>query len=222
MIDTKVFIDKLQNLTRKYQSSFETGSALTDYINLAQNELAEYLYSIYEINQRALDVLGPIIVTVPLVSDSTGKLTLPADYNHRLDLLYIKGSKEHNTHYIGTNQVGIIERIPQRRGDLNKNRVNYTFRNKAIQLFPKEALDMLLTYVKYPAQAKVAYTYSVTAGEDIRTYDVANSVNMEWDENVSNLLLYMTLDKMGIPNKDELTKEYAQLGIAKEEIRPIN
>lgn len=222
MISSKEFIERLQDHTRKYQSAFETGPALTGKINLAQNELAEHLYSIYEINQRAVDLLSPLVVDASIVANSTGIITLPEAYNHKLSFGYVKNGVEHPANYLGASQVAITEKLPQRRGDLSKNRVNYTFVNKKIQLFPKSAIAMKLVYVKYPVKAKIAYTYSSAGGEDIRVYDQANSVDMEWGENCFNLLLYMTLDKMGISSRDEILREYAQLGIAKEEVKPIN
>lgn len=222
MTSIKEFIARLNGLTRQYQSSFETGPAVTDKINQAQMELAEYLYSLYEINQRAVDLLSPLIVKEPLTSNSAGELTLPVDYNHRLDLVYVNEGKEYPSKYIGTNQVADLERLPQRKGDLAKNRVNHTFIGKQIQLYPKQALNTVLTYVRYPIGAKVAYTYQNINGEDVRTFDEANSVDLEWGENVMNLLLYMTLDKMGIATRNEILGQYAQLGIAKEEIKPIN
>lgn len=218
MISIKAFIDRLQDASRKYQSSFDTGDALAGKINQAQGELTSYLYSIYEVNQHALDLLSPMIKTVPVISTDAGVIRRPNDFRHHLDLLYLKGNKEYQTHYIATNQVGIIERIPQRRGDESKNRINYTFRNRDIQLFPKKKLKMLHSYVKAPADVKIVYDIQEVRGEDVRVLNEDKSTVLEWDMTCFNLLHYMTLDLLGISSRDQVLIELSHLGIEREAV----
>lgn len=224
MIDIVDFIDRLEDLSKKNQSGFNPGKDITGKINQCQLELAEYLYSLYEINQRAVDLLAPLIPSPSIVdSDTSGMITLPADYNHLLALRYKKGAHEvHKTQYVATNSVSITSKIPQRRADLSKNRVLYTFAGGKINVYPQQELKFELVYVKYPKNAKIEYTYTNINGEPKRIVDTTKTVNLEWGMNCFNLLLYMVMDKMGLSVRDSLLSEYSQLGIAREQVKPIN
>ncbi len=223
MIDTAEFIDYVGELTEKEQSGFSTGKNWTGYINQSQNELAEYLNSIQEINQHAVDLITPLIVVAPLSSNSVGLIAYPNGYNHFKALRYLDGVKIRKTQYLGTNQVGIVEdegKIPQRKSDLTKGRINYTFLGTGIQVYPKQVLTFELVYIKYPTKAAISYNYTEVNGEPKRT--VASQTNMDWNMNCFNLLVYMVMDKMGLAKRDLILNEYAQLGIAKESVKQNN
>jgi len=224
MINIVDFVDRLADLTKKNQSGFDAGKGITGTINQCQLELAEYLYSLYEINQKAVDLLTPLIVKNSAVtSNAEGVIVRPEGYNHLLALRYKKGTNEiHKTQYVGTNQVAIISKIPQRKADLAKNRVLYTFTKDGITVYPEKALAFEMVYVKYPKDAKIGYTYSNVNGEPKRVVDPAKTENLEWGMNCFNLLLYMVMDKMGISKRDAILSEYAQLGISREQVKPIN
>lgn len=224
MINIVDFVDRLADLTKKNQSGFDAGKDITGKINQCQLELAEYLYSLYEINQKAVDLLNPLIKSdATITSDANGKIIQPTDYNHLLALRYRKSATEiHKMQYVATNAVSITSKIPQRKPDLAKNRVLYTFIGSGINVYPQQALPFEMVYVKYPKDAKISYTYTDVNGEPKRTVDPANTVNLEWGMNCFNLLLYMVMDKMGLSVRDNLLTEYAQLGIAKEQVKPIN
>jgi len=221
MIDTVVFIDTLENLAKKNQSGFSTGKDISSYINMAQRELAEYLFSIYELNQKVVDYITPLILTAGSVSsNSSGIIPFPTGYNHVLRLTYKKTSTQtYKTQYVGTNQVDIIQLIPQRRANLAKNRVLYTFDSAGINIMPAQELNFKIVYAKYPTDAGVTYTYTNVNGEPKRV--ASGQTDMIWGMNVFNLLLYMTMDKMGLSVRDTLLNEYARMGIAKEEVKPI-
>jgi len=224
MINIVEFIDRLADLTKKNQSGFDAGKGITGKINQCQLELAEYLHSIYEVNQKAVDLLAPLIIKVsPISSNATGLITKPENYNHLLALRFKKGVNEiHKTQYIGTNQVSIISKIPQRKADLTKNRVLYTFTGEGITVYPAQALSFEMVYVKYPKEAKIGYTYTNVNNEPKRVVDPAKTENLEWGMNCFNLLLYMVMDKMGLSVRDHILSEYAQLGIAREQVKTIN
>lgn len=223
MINTVEFIEYLGELTEKEQSGFSTGKNWTGYINQAQYELAEYLNSIQEINQHAVDLCLPLLVSIPVNSNASGIIPYPDGYNHFKALRLTVGSSVFKTQYLGTNQVALIEeegKIPHRKSNLSKNKVNYTFLNSGIQVYPKQSLSFELVYLKYPTKASIVYNYTEVNGEPKRT--VSSSTNMDWGMNCFNLLIYMVMDKLGLAKRDLILNEFAQLGIAKESVKPNN
>lgn len=221
MISFVEFIERLTDLTKQNQSGFDTGTDITGKTNQCQLELAQYLYSIYEINQNAVDLMAPITVTAAVSSDTNGLITYPTGYNHLLSLRYLKSANIlKKVQRIGIAQLGIIEKLPQRRPDLTKDRILYSYGKTGIQVYPETALNFKMIFAKYPAKANISYTYTNVNGEPKRTPTAV--VDLEWNDNVYNLLLYMVMDKMGLAVRDQLLNEYAQLGIARESVKPIN
>lgn len=215
MIDIVEFIDRLTDLTKKNQNAFDTGKDITGKINMAQNKLAELLYSIFEVNQGVSDLASPVTVTFTGTSSASGILPYPENYNHLLSLRYLKTpTQPKKCQRIGVNQLGIIDKIPQRRADLTKDRVLYSIQSDGVQVYPEQALSFKGIYAKYPPDASISYTYTNINGEPKRT--VASQTNLVWNKNVYNLLLYMVMDEMGIASRDLILNEYARLGIQQE------
>lgn len=223
MIETVQLIDDLTRLTKENQSGFDSGTDYTGFINIVQYELSQYLYSLFEVNQNAVDLAAPITVTQAVSSGSGGIIPYPEGYNHLLSIQYVKSANVLlKVQRVGINQLAIINRIPQRRANLTKDRILYSFDKDGIHVQPAQALNFKIVYFKYPPDAKIAYTYTEVNGEAKRTVDTANTVDLVWGMNCYSLILYMVMDKMGISHRDEILNEYARLGIAKEEVKPIN
>lgn len=222
MIDIELFINTLTDLTKQNQSVYADGNHITRTINLCSNELAQYLYAIYEVNQNAADLASPVIEPFTATSNATGFINYPTGYNHLLSLQLSKDSKEIKMQRINVNQLGIIQMLPQRRPNLAKNRVLYYFLKDGIQLLPKVELNVIGIIKKYPPDAKIEYTYTLVNNEPKRQVNTATKVNIPWGNNVFSLLLYMVMDKLGFSARDLLQTEYAKLGIQKETIETKN
>lgn len=221
MISFVEFIDRLTDLTKKNQSGFESGAGIVGKTNQCQLELAQYLYSIFEINNNAVDLAAPITSTFTGTSSANGILPYPEDYNHLLSLRYVKKSKVTvKCQRIALSQLGIIEKIPQRKPSLEKDRILYTYQDNGIQVYPETALNFKGIHAKYPPDVAIEYSFTNVGGEPKRT--VSSVTDLVWNKNVYNLLLYMVMDKMGLSVRDQLLSEYAQLGIARETVKPNN
>ncbi len=221
-IDIELFVDTLTDLTKQNQSAYNDGKQLTRIINMCSNELAQYLYSIYEVNQNAADLALPVIEVFNDTSNSTGLLSFPADYNHLLSLQLVKDGKELPMRRINVNQLGIIQKIPQRRPDSSKNKILYYFIKDGIQLLPKQAFNVAGIFKKYPQNANIEYTYTLVDNEPKRSVITSTKADIPWGKNAFSLLLYMVMDKLGFSSRDMLQSEYAKLGIQKETIETKN
>jgi hypothetical protein len=82
-----------------------------------------------------------------------------------------------------------------------------------VQLYPQQAINYQLFYLVYPTTALLVFSYQLVNGEYVQIYDPLNSVDLAWDMNASNLLLYMLLEKYGISSRDDLLQEYGKVGI---------
>jgi hypothetical protein len=116
------------------------------------------------------------------------------------------------------NELGIIQRMQQRRPDVSRKQVYY-LDNNAIQLYPQQVLSVSGFYFIYPTEAKISFTESVVDGEDTQVIDPSNTVDLAWNPSASNIILYKMLEKYGISVREELLQQYSQLGLNEAEMK---
>lgn len=204
--------NRVNDYLKKYQSGFDTVADYNGKFYQVQYELANYLIAIHARNERAQQYLQPLIVSANVTSSASGVMPLPAEFMYYLSGEYLGKP----IHKVSVNQLITYETLPQRRGDLSKSRVNITGINNGWLAKPASVFTVLINYVKHPPASSIAFTLSATGEEDILTYDEPNTVDFVWSEDCINLLVYMMLDKVGMSVREELLREYAQLGLAQE------
>lgn len=211
----KLVYDRLIDYAAKYQSGLDIVTDYNSRLAEVQQELANYLVSIIGVNERAEQLLDPLIVGAVTAAPTSGLITRPTDFMHLLSGSY-GGAPIHK---LSANQLATYEQIPQRRGDLTKNRVNIASVDGKWEVKPATATGIVLRYVKTPPLAIIAFTYSSTADEDIMTYDDAATVDFVWDTDCIPLIIFMMLDKYGVSVREQLLMEYARLGIGTEAVK---
>lgn len=211
----KLVYDRLIDYAKKYQSGLDIVTDYNSRFAEVQQELANYLISIVGFNEKAEQLLDPLIVSETTAAPTSGKITRPTDF-----LFLLSGSYEGKPiHKLSANQLATYEQIPQRRGDLTKARVNIASVDGEWEVMPATATGISLRYVKVPPLSTIAFTISSTNDEDIMTYDDATTVDFVWGEICIPLLIYMMLEKYGVSIREELLREYARLGISMEAIK---
>lgn len=211
----KLVYDRLKDYAAKYQSGLDVVTNYNSRFAEVQQELSNYLISIIGFNERAEQLLDPLIKDFTTAAPTDGLITRPEDFSHFLSGAY-EGSPIHK---LSPNQMATYEQIPQRRGDLSKKRVNISSVGGKWDVKPATATGIKVRYVISPPTSTIAFTYSSTDDEYIMAYDDGSTVDFVWGEECIPLLVYMMLDKYGLSVREQLLMEYARLGIAKEEIK---
>ncbi len=207
--------DFVNDISRKYQSGLLSTTEFNRFFAIAQTEFVNYLISIHAINEKADEYLQPVITIAPVTASSTGIISKPAEF-----LYYLSGSYNGKPiHKLTSNQIDTYEQLPQRRGDLAKNRINIAGLNNGWEARPATAFTAKIRYVKNVPEAKVVFTLESTPTEDKLVYDANATVDFVWNESCINILGYIMLEKRGVSVRELLLQEYSQLGIAKEMVK---
>lgn len=202
---------RLADYAKKYQSGFDTEEEFNGKLSEVQLELMNDLSPYYPVNEKVRGILEPFVRKATGSSTVTGRIDKPENFNRVLAL------RTGNIPVSPTNEGELVMSsiIPQRRPNIIKGIVNYlTYENK-IQLTPEVQLQYELYYLIYPPEAKIAFTYTIdpVSGEDTMTVDLANTIDLVWDKNAANIILYMMMEKYGVSSREDLIREYGRLGI---------
>ena len=210
---------RLADYGKKFQSGQDVVDEFNTKIDEVQLEVINDLSPFYQANELVRGVLNPWVRKVTASSASTGVVTKPAvtgeTYMRPLGLGVVDNTGEYlyEINPYTESEIAISQRIPQRKPSLAKKIVGYIPSGNTIQLYPKTTIPYAMYYFIYPKSAKIAFTYTSTQDEDVMTLDAANTVDLAWDLNASNIILYKMLEKYGIVNREIWLSEYAKLGV---------
>lgn len=209
----KTVWDRVNDYSKKQQSGLNDVDSFNRNVEESITELVSYLFSIYNVNERASELLQPYIKSEEITGNSTGVFSKPTDFNY-----YISSSYQGNpVHKVSLNQLDDYEQIPQRRGDLTKKRVNIAGVNDKWQARPKSEFQITLNFVFTPSEKpKIVFTETNSDDEDILVYNDTSTIDFLFDEKCVPIITYMVLEKFGISVREQILMEYARLGIAKE------
>ncbi len=210
---------RLADYSKKFQSGMDVVDEFNTKIAEIQIEVMNDLSPFYQTNELVRGVLNPWVRKINGISNASGVITRPVVGAE----VYLRplsfGVVDANNKYLFEinpsleNEITIAQRLPQRKPSVVKKIVNYIPDGQTIQLYPEEAIRYKLYYLIYPTEAHIAFTYTSTADEDVMTYDAANSEDLAWDGNASNIILYKLLEKYGVGNREQLLIEYGKLGV---------
>lgn len=204
---------------KKYQLQVDSVADFNLKVAEVQMEIATILSPHYQENEMVRSYLGPWVRTLTGVTPSTGIISRPqvnSETFYRplaLALTDASGNIISNIDSVDEDELMVIWRIPQRQPSIAANRLYYTQIGQTIQIQPAAAVNYLLYYLVYPTPASVSFTQSVVNGEYVQTHNAGSDVDLGWDPNASNLLLYLLLSKYGVSSRDNLIAEYGKLGI---------
>jgi len=192
-------------------------ATLIEKVNQVQTQAVSLFASLYENNQAVKDALGPFIKTITKSTLATGELVKESDYVHFTAVL---GAAEKTAYPINTNEVSIINSSPIRKPSIIKGNIFYHQKDDSIFFLPKQVMNVEYTYIRKPREAKLVLKPVSTVDSDylVPSTTPGDIVDLEWPESMFNLLLYMTLEKLGMEMKEPILLEYANLGIQREMI----
>lgn len=212
---------RVMELAKVGTAGYDDQDAFNDKIYQVQLELAELLSDVYEINKKAADALAPLIIEIPTTTDADGYFELEDDYLHlcTIQLPVITGSNTVNwpMRKINTNEIAMIETSPVRKPLLVNNEAVYYRSDNIVKVIPRQGMDLNTIYCSKPPEATIVLTEASDADSDYLTPSLGD--DLVWPESMFNMIVYLTLEKLGIEMKEELLSQFSALGISREMIK---
>jgi len=169
----------------------------------------------YGTSTNAMDYLFPFKKKKDFFQDDTpnGLLLLEDDYSH-LRAIYVLSysNKYQKSTYRG---VSILSenQLPERLSSqiimpTDRNPVGIMVYNggKAIQIYPQKGFSGSYYYFSTPVKPRFAYTVDGLT----ETQDLGNSVDLVWDDESQNAIIWKALQPLGINIDDTLAIQWAQ------------
>lgn len=186
--------------TSGYQSASEFNRDLAS----VQTSLLSLLCPMYAINQQVQELLTPFIKSVAVST------TRPAE------CAYFLGATVNGTasSEITPLQAPIYAQSYIRNPSNINHVVYHYFINGGIVYMYAGTFMGSMQYIRYPLAATIVLTPVSDANRD---YVVPTAgVELEWNENAFNLILYMMQEKLGLELKEQIQMSFAALGIQNE------
>lgn len=219
MIDVKKLWDRLVALGKSGTSGYFTQDEFNSNLYSVQYAILSLLCDNYENNQKVSDYLVNHIESLSGTTTSTGllfptgfKTNLPT-YYRGLAMIYVSTTTEYESYKIRVNEVGMYQRSPIRKANMDKGRTLWYMLEDNIQMLPKVAMEYTLMYCKKPLEAKIGFTTAEDADNDYLVVNPATTTDIDFPEGLFNLFVYYMLESMGIEQKENLIQSYAELGI---------
>jgi hypothetical protein len=211
---------RLGDYAAKYQSGTDTVTAFNTKLAEVQLELHSDFSPYYGKNEKVTTLLDFWVKQQTGTSPGTGIETIGTDLeivNRIISAGYApSGAITFAIPAVAENELPAIARIPQRAPNVSKKIVYHRFTSPdTVYFYPAAAIPYFIFYLIYPLEAHIAFTYTSTDDEDIMTYDPDNSVDLQWPESASNLILYLMLEKYGVSVREQLLQTYAEYGITR-------
>jgi len=206
--------NQINTLAKVYHAGYDSQQ---DFNNKLQSVSIAFLNMFHEWDeedQSNVDHLLPFRVHETIAASFGGIVNLPEQYAFKEAIhgVYTKnpcGDGEVGIQvtlwpadYFKSNEVALRFRDPISKPSMEDHIFGYTFRNKAIQLFPKELEAIEITYLRYPVPAILVLDYSIVGGEDVLTPNATLSINLEWKQITQEYFKFAMLFLLGIEMKE--------------------
>lgn len=192
--------------TSGYQNAKEFNRDLAS----VQTSLMGLLAPLYALNTQVQELLTPFVKSV------TVSTTRPAECAYFLGAT-INGIPSYE---ITPVQAPIYQTSPIRNPTATNPTAYHYFVNGSITYIHAGSLSGSMQYIRYPLTATLVLTPVSDANRD---YVVPTAgVELEWNENAFNLILYMMQQKLGLELKEQIQLEYASMGINTEITKATN
>ena len=135
----------------------------------------------WQVSMANTEALEPFIVYVnDQTIDVNGKITLPGDYVHYSDIMYLY-VEDTKSYFVPVEPVTHAELSDRLSNAITAPEDRYPiciFYNNYIQTYPKDLMNVDFTYLRLPTTPG----YAVQQLNGIDVYDPVNSVEFEWKE----------------------------------------
>lgn len=201
-----------------------------EYANMASLSIINQQFQIFQKLQKVTDVLSPFIKRKQTwINSSNGLLQFPSDYLFFINLRtyrrdkYLEVIKECGETPPTITDFAKVPQIPIKLIDSDKLATlnqsdkytpNYQYpyaeeTSSGFFVYPLDLGYALFTYIKQPVTVNWAFTYDAFS---LPVYDAANSVDFEYDDTASNMLVMEICKHFGIEIRDaDLVQASSQL-----------
>ena len=184
MIDVDSIYKQVAAQARKEQSGYNGGADFNRQQRLVQNTLFEWYFQRYERDQRVPDSLRPFIKE-PNLAISSGEVTLPSDYRHRIEVQvgYVVSGQTTQyypcPHLQGNSEVETSISYVRRPSAVRK-RFYHTLKTGTLKILPVTFAGIVkLKYLSQPADA--VWNSSIDTTNIVENYTSSGSVHFEWE-----------------------------------------
>lgn len=203
MIDIVRLWETVNQLAKTETSGYQNQDEFNRDVHSVQYDIMGYS-SQDSSSQSWIDIYLPFSKSTNVVINSQGVGVLPTDY--------YRG----RTGSIGTNPCypkSINEKDLHISSPIRNQVAIYWVEDGALN-FNKTLETCRFSYLRKPAEASIILTPVDDEDDDYLVPSVGT--NLEWTEHVFNLFVYKMLDRLGVEMKEQISREYANLGIQTE------
>ena len=231
MVSVDTIYKRVQALSNKSAvGGWLDPAQFNEYANMASLSIINQQFQVFQKVQKITDVLSPFIKRKQTwINSLTGLLQYPSDYLYYITLRtyrrdkYLEVIKECGDVAPTVKDFAKVPQIPIKLIDSDKlatlnqsdkytPNYDYPYAEETLDGFYIYPLDLgyaLFTYIKQPVTVVWAYTTDIYG---LPVYDATNSVDFEFDETASNMLVMEVCKHFGIEIRDaELAQGSSQL-----------
>lgn len=193
-------------ITNKERGVFVSIPEAMQTLDAAQLEAVEDWFKLYGIDQTIHDAIRKLRVQIQFTSDSGGNVTFADDYLHILGGAYtVTGSSVNTVRFLNEDEVPFALTSQLRPVTSTKPIAKDT--STGFQLFPQSAQTGFYNYIRRPKTPILA----TTGSGRVKTYDSANSQQLEFTDQYINNIIARALKFWGIFMSDKDVSQFAQL-----------
>lgn len=204
MISVVRLWETLMQSSKNGTNGYQTASEFNRDLSSVQTSLLGLLCPQYAMNTYVQELLTPFLKSV------TVSTTRPAE------CAYFLGATINDiaSFPITPLQAPIYESSPIRKPSATNLTAYHYLINGGITYIYDGTLAGTMQYIRYPLASTIVLTPVSDANRD---YVVPTAgVELEWNENAFNFILYMMMQKLGLEMKENLILEYSNAGIQME------
>lgn len=208
-----------ESVTQRAKSGTSGYDSITEFLvkaHEAQIDLVNVLCANLD-SLPSMDVLKYIYIQSNTNTDDKGVLIKPEDYVKLIAIITASGLPAYE---IKHGEIAMIKNSKIRFPSIAKGRVYFYPSGGEFMFLPESEMPIDYSYVRMPVEPKMAVIITDSADADYLVPDTTSGSfqDLEWPERLTNLMMYLILEKLGVEMKEPLLAEYANLGIQKEQI----
>lgn len=211
-MDLKEFHDTVRYFLNKEQGGWLTPEEIDNIADRAQMWWFNESLPFYGKNQKSTDALSPFVVKYNFITNVTGIVTLPNNYESLLSatIVYFDDAGARNRYK--TIKILSEDNIAERRDSqilepTVSDPVGIEHTPGIIQIYPDVPLEGYAYYFRRPVKPVFIYTQT---GRTI-IYDNTTSTQLEWTEASLNKILIKTIQMFGVNLSDEMIIQFTEL-----------
>lgn len=221
MVDNYFVYNRIRDLSKTGTTGYQSLDQYNGDAKQVANELVRVLCNNYEDNGAVADALVHVLKTsTTVVVNGTGFVALPDDYLHIDSIGTIIDGEKVPFNKIMRKEVDTIMSSGVRKFNVVNQNLGYYKDAGGIQLLPEQTFPLVFRYIRKPIDPVLSLVLADDGDYEILDPDPSHTTDFEFGEAVTDLIIYMMLEKLGVQMKEQIVTEYANIGIQRANIKP--